>query len=140
MIADIRQAIVNRLRELYPGCKRHVDDIPQKFVKPAFVIFQIDQDYGKRLNSKYRGRISFDIAYFSDMQIHEIKSDCLAVQEVLLREFDYFGTFRALNKNARITDNVLHMTFDVNYSEMKVEDEISMQTQTIKQTINIKKG
>ncbi len=130
MIADIRRAIANKLKELYPDYKRHVDDIPQNFKKPSFVIFSIDQDYSKRLAAKYRGRISFDIAYFSDKPIPEIKSDCLAVQEILLREFDTFGTFKAINKNARITDNVLHMTFDVNYSEMIFKPQVSMQTQT----------
>lgn len=130
MIADIRQAIVNRLRELYPDHKRYVDDIPQDFKKPSFVVFQIDQDYSKRLNTKYNGRISFDVAYFSDKPKQDVKTDCFAVQEALMREFDTFGAFRAINKNARITDNVLHMTFDVNYSEMKVEDQTPMQTQT----------
>ena len=130
MISDIKSAIVYKLKDLFPECKRYTDDIPQKFSKPAFVIFQIDQDYSKRLNSKYNGRISFDVAYFSDKGIADIKSDCFSKQEVLLRGFDTFGAFKALNKNARITDNVLHMTFDVNYSEMKVEDKVPMQAQT----------
>lgn len=116
--------------DLYPRFTRYIDDIPQNFKKPSFVILTIDQDYSKRLNTKYKSRIGFDIAYFSDKPITEIKSDCLAVQEILLREFDYFGAFKALNKNARITDNVLHMTFDVNYSEIKIEDQIPMQAQT----------
>lgn len=128
MISDIKSAIVYKLKELYPDCKRYIDDIPQKFSKPAFVIFEIDQDYSRRLNVKYNGRISFDIAYFSDKSTPDIKSDCYEKQEVLLREFDCFGAFRAVNMNARITDNVLHMTFDVNYSEMKVEPRIPMQT------------
>lgn len=133
MVNDIRSTIKAKLKELYPDdarkIRRHTDDIPQNFIKPAFVIFEIDQDYKKRLNTKYNSRISFDIAYFSDKPSYEVKSDCLEVQETLLRGFDYFGQFKALNKNARITDNVLHMTFDVNYSEMKVEPRIPMQQQ-----------
>lgn len=130
MINSIKTAITQKLKELYPDFKRYTDDIPQKFNKPAFVISEIDQDYSKRLNRKYNGRISFDIAYFSDKPAQEIKSDCLTIQETLLREFDEFGTFKAINKNARITDNVLHMTFDVKYSEMKVTTEVQMQTLT----------
>lgn len=129
MINDIKSAIVYKLRDLYPDHKRYVDDIPQDFKKPSFVVFQIDQDYSKRLNVKYNGRISFDVAYFSDKPKQDVKTDCFVVQEVLMREFSMFGVFRATNKNARITDNVLHMTFDVNYSEMKVEDQTPMQTQ-----------
>lgn len=133
MINDIQLAVVAKLKELFPDnvrkIRRYIDDIPQKFEKPAFVLFEVDQDYSKRLNSKYNGRITFDLAFFSDKPSQEVKSDCLAIQEVLLRGFDYFGALKAVNKNARITDNVLHMTFDVNYSEMRVEASVSMQTQ-----------
>ncbi len=147
MISDIRNAIVYKLKGLYPTCKRYADDIPQKFTTPAFVVFEIDQDYSKRHNTKYNGRISFDVAYFSDKPAPEIKSDCLAKQETLLRGFDYITsykevvdekteekslvanqTYKAINKNARIVDNVLHMTFDVKYSETKVTTEVQMQT------------
>ena len=130
MVNEIINAIAQRLNELYPNYKCHTDDIPQKFTPPAFVIFTIDQDYNKRLNNKYKSRISFDIAYFSNKPKQEIKSDCLTVQENLLRNFDVLKTFKVVNKNARITDNVLHVTFDINYSEMKIEDQILMQTQT----------
>jgi hypothetical protein len=132
MISDIKSAIVYKLKELYPNYTRYTDDIPQKFTPPAFVIFEIDQDYSKRLNTKNKGRISFDVACFSEKGPADIKSDCQATQEVLLQGFDLIGTtskFRVLSKNARITDNVLHMTFDINYSEMKVEGGTLMQSQ-----------
>jgi len=128
MINEIISAIAEKLKELYPGYKRYTDDIPQKFTPPAFVIYTIDQDYSKRIGNIYKSRISFDIAYFSDKAKQEIKSDCLTVQETLLREFDTFGTFKSVNKNVRITDNVLHMTFDVVYSEMICESSELMQT------------
>lgn len=148
MISDIKSAIVYKLKELCPECKRNIDDIPQKFTKPAFVVFQIDQDYSKRLNIKYDGRISFDVAYFSDKGAEDIKLDCFAIQGTLLRGFDYITsynevtdevtnekvlveneTYKVTNKNARITDNVLHFIIDVKYSEMKVENNTKMQTQ-----------
>lgn len=136
MISDIQLAAVAKLKELFPDetrkIRRYIDDIPQEFKKPAFVLFEVDQDYSKRINTKYNGRITFDLAFFSDKATQEIKSDCLSVQETLLRGFDLIGTnnlFRVLNKNARITDNVLHMTFDVNYSETKTTTEGKMKTQ-----------
>jgi hypothetical protein len=134
MINDIKSAIVYKLRDTFPLItKRYTDDnIPQNFARPSFFVSVIDQDHEKRINTKYKGLLGFDVAYFSDKGMTDIKSDCLAKQEILLREFDLIGTankFRVLNKNARITDNVLHMTFDVYYSEMKVEPRIPMQTQ-----------
>jgi len=132
MISEIKSAIVYKLKDVFPLItRRYTDDnVPQNFTTPSFFVSVIDQGYDKRINTKYKGLISFDVAYFSDMGVADIKSDCLAKQEVLLREFDLVGTYRIRNKNARITDNVLHMTFDVNYSEVKVEAMLPMQTQT----------
>lgn len=130
MINDIKSAIINKLKETYPAItKRYTDNVPQKFGKPSFLLSVIDQDYEKRINTKYRSMLSFDLAYFSDKDTATIKSDCLAMQESLLREFDLVGSFRIENKNARTTDDVLHMTFDVKYSEMKTETSMPMQTQ-----------
>lgn len=129
MISDIKQAIVNKLKELYPGYTVYDEDVPQNFRKPSFLITVIEQDYSKRLNNRYRSSLSFDIAYFSDKKT-EIKGDCLLVQLNLLRSFDLIGTYRVKNKKANITDNVLHFTFDINYSEMKIEEFIKMQKQT----------
>lgn len=140
MINDIKSAIVYKLRDIFPLItKRYTDDnIPQSFAKPSFYITVIDQDHEKRMSTRYKGLISFDVAYFSDKGIAEIKSDCLSKQEVLLREFDLIGTeskFWVLNKNARTTDNVLHMTFDIRYSEMKTEVNNPMQTQVTNTTL-----
>lgn len=129
MISDIKQAIVNKLLELYPTYTIYDGDVPQNFKTPSFLITLFDQDYSKRMNSKFKSLLSFDIAYFSDKKITEIKNDCHRVQLDILRSFDLIGTFRAQNKQATITDNVLHVTFDVNYSEMKVETSTPMRTQ-----------
>lgn len=132
MISDVKQAIINKLLEVYPtGYRRYDEDIPQNFKPPAFLVSVIDQSYIKRSCNQYKGLLSFDVAYFSEKVTTEIKADCLRVQEDLLRAFDYVGTFKVLNKDARITDNVLHITFDIKYSEMKSEAFNPMQTQQI---------
>ena len=129
-IKEIKQAIEQKIHELYPSVTIYDENIPQNFKTPAFVIYVIEQEYNKRLDNKYNGRIGFDVAYFSDKLVSEIKSNCLEVQETLLREFNEIGEFRALNKNARITDNVLHITFDIRFSELKLGEFAKMQTQT----------
>lgn len=130
MINNARVAVAQKLKELYPNYRVYADDVPQNFKTPAFVIYIIEQEYNKRLDNKYKGRIAFDVAYFSDKSASEIKSDCITVQETLLREFDTFGAFKAINKNAQITDNVLHVTFDIRFSELKLDEFIPMQKQT----------
>lgn len=124
MINDVKQAIVNKLLELYPTYTIYDEDIPQNFKKPSFLITVIEQNYGKRLDNKYNSTVSFDVAYFSNKGKNEIKSDCQAVQVNLLRAFELVGTFRVQNLQATIVDNVLHITFDVRYSEIKTGEEI----------------
>jgi hypothetical protein len=57
--------------------------------------------------------------------------DAITKQEILLRGFDSVSNYKVKNKAARITDNVLHFTFDIQYYEMSQEEFILMQQQTI---------
>jgi hypothetical protein len=130
MISEIKQAIAQKILGLYPSATVYADDIPQNFKKPSFLLTLIEQNYGKRLDNKFTGTVSLDLAYFSDKGKNEVKSDCQAVQVNLLRAFDLVGTFRAQNLQATIVDNVLHITFDVRYSEIKIERFVKMQSQS----------
>jgi len=130
MISEIKKAIAQKIHEQYPSATIYDEDIPQNFKTPSFLVTVIEQSYGKRLANKYNSTVSFDVAYFSDKKKNEIKSDCQAVMVNLLRAFDLLDTFRARNLQANITDNVLHITFNVNYSELKIEEFAKMQTQT----------
>jgi len=122
MINEIKQAIAQKIHEQYPSSTIYDEDIPQNFKTPSFLVTVIEQNYGKRLANKYNSTVSFDVAYFSNKGKNEIKSDCQAVQENLLRAFDVLGTFRVQNLQATIVDNVLHITFDVMYSEIRKEE------------------
>jgi len=130
MISEIKSAIAQKILEQYPSSTIYDEDIPQNFKTPSFLVTVIEQNYGKRLANKYNSTVSFDVAYFSNKGKNEIKSDCQAVQVNLLRAFDLMGGFRAQNLQATIVDNVLHITFNVNYSELKIEELAKMQTQT----------
>ena len=130
MISEIKQAIAQKILELYPTATIYDEDIPQNFKTPSFLVNVIEQSYGKRLADKYNSTVSFDVAYFSDKKKNEIKSDCQAVMVNLLRAFDLLDTFRARNLQANITDNVLHITFEVSYSELKTNEFVKMQKQT----------
>ena len=130
MISEIKQAIAQKIHEIYPSAAIYDEDIPQNFKTPSFLVTVIEQSYGKRLANKYNSTVSFDVAYFSDKGKNETNSDCQAVQVNLLRAFELVGTFRAQNLQATIADNVLHVTFNVSYSELKIEEFAKMQTQT----------
>ena len=118
MVNDIKQCIVNTLLKVYPGATIYDEDIPQNFKEPSFLITLTEHNYSKRINSKFNGEVSFDISFFSEKEKTEIKNDCIKIQQELFREFDLIATYRPLNKNATIVDNVLHFTFKVKYSEI----------------------
>ena len=130
MVNDVKQAIVDKLNTLFPvadGYTVYADNVPQDCTTPYFLILLTKQVYSKRLNTKYRSTLSFDLAYYSNKETAEIRTDCYGVQEFILRAFDLIGTYRVKNKNIQIADNILHITFDVSYSEMKDESIVYMQ-------------
>lgn len=127
MVNDIKTAIAMKLNALYPACNVYDEDVPQNFKTPSFMIILIEQDYNKRLNSKYKSLLSFDIGYFSDKEDNETKNDCYEVGLNLLRGFDLINGLRVLDKRTTINNNILHFIFNINYSEMKVEESEKMQ-------------
>lgn len=129
MINETKQAIANKLKELYPAHKVYMEDVPQNFKTPSFLLILTDQDYNKLLLNKFKSLLSFDVAYYSDKDKIEIKEDCQDVQINLFRSFDLVGGYRIKSKQAAIVDNVLHFTFSIEISEMFQEDYIKMQKQ-----------
>lgn len=134
MIVDINKAIAKKLLSLYPNTTIYDEKVPQNFKTPSFFILTYDQDYNKRLNNKYKSTINYDISYFPN-DIYK-NNEMYEVRTTLLREIHDLDEFRALNIKSNITDDVLHIMFDVNYSEIKVSDEIKMQN--IKVNENLK--
>lgn len=132
MINSIETAVLKALQVDYPLTiyKYYIDNIPQDYVKPAFFLKVIDTVYDKRLDKKYRSTVTFDLSYYSDLYDEDVIAECINIQISILRILDFAGIYKILNKNARITDNVLHVTFDVAYSEMVTETGTAMQSQT----------
>lgn len=118
MTDEIIAAVEAQLKTLCPTVYRFY--CPQKFKTPSFLISVTDQGYARLLTGSFAGKISLDVQYFSgakSVDIKAIRADCVSMQETLLRGFNLVGGFRCVNKDARITDNVLHFTFDVKYRE-----------------------
>lgn len=126
MISDIKESIKSKLLELYPGNVIYDEDLPETLTKPSFLIQITSQSYNRRIGNRYISDLIFDISYFSDQTA--VRADYIAVQEKLLQSFDLIGTHQVRSKVAKITDNVLHFTFEIRYSEM-VDTEVSVMQQ-----------
>lgn len=133
MIVDINKSIVRKLLSLYPNITIYDEKVPQNFKTPSFFISTYDQDYNKRLNNKYKSTINYDISYFPN-DIYK-NNEMYEVRTTLLREIRDLDEFRTLNIKSNITDDVLHIMFDINYSEMKISDEIKMQNIKVNEDI-----
>ncbi len=130
MINSVKQAIANKLLDVYPaGYTVYDEEIPQNYNRPSFLIQLLEQDYSKRLNSKYKSLMTFDVTYFSNSEVTELRADCQKVMIDLSRAFDLIETYRVHNLKTRITDNILHITFAIRVSEIKTENAILMQQQ-----------
>lgn len=128
MLSVVKEAITNKLKELYPtGYEIYDESLPEPYIKPSFLTTITNQSYQKRLGNRYTSELSLDITYYSDQT--SVRTDCLRIQEDLLRAFDLIGTFQVRNKIAKITDNVLHFTFEIIYSERKEEQASSLMQQ-----------
>ena len=134
MISDVKAAITGKLMELYPAGYGVYDEfVPEAAAKPYFLVSVTNQIYSKRINNKYSSMLSLDITFHSDQAA--VRIDAITKQEELLRGFDFVSNYKVKNKAAKITDNVLHFTFDIQYYEMSPEEFILMQQQTIHTTI-----
>lgn len=128
MISDVKQAIISKLQEVYPtGYTIYDETVPESISKPAFLVTLINHSVSSRLNCRFTNTLTLDLSYYSDKT--DLRADCILVQEELLRKLDIVGAYRALNKNAKIMDNVLHITFEIRYSEMIKESFNLMQQQ-----------
>lgn len=118
MVNEIKQAIADKLHELYPQAAIYDEDIPQGFKTPSFLIVLMETSYKKAIHDKYSASVSFDVAYFPESQ-YETKNECYEVSQIILRAFDVLNGYKIMNKTSSITDNVLHVKFIVKYREIK---------------------
>ncbi len=134
MLENIKEAIINRLLELYPDYTVYDEDMPAEYQKPSFLINVKSQNYMNLLQGKFKNQINFDISYNSNVS-EAIKGDCLSVGQALLTGFDLISNCRINNKKAETIENLLHFTFDIQYSIRKEEVFTKMQKQKMNTNI-----
>lgn len=125
MVNEIKQAIADKLHELYPDAAIYDEDIPQGFKTPSFLIALIESSYQKAIDSKYSASASFDVAYFPAAQ-YEMKNECYEVSQHILRAFDVLNGYKITNKTSSVTDDVLHVKFTVKYREIETYEHEKM--------------
>lgn len=131
-IDTLYKAIAAECREAVPdraGIYR--DNIPQNAEPPFILVLVIDTDVGRRLADRQRIKQSFDVQYFPGGEVQDYRKECEKVKQEMLRRFDVIGadgiSFYVREKNANVTDDVLHFLFSVTYTEYRETAEPKME-------------
>lgn len=133
MIDRLYKSIAAGLKQIRP-CKVYVEDVPQNFMQPSFLITFYEQLPTHGINRKLKNTVGVDISYFPESGSEPFE-ECWRIGEDLSREFAA-ADFKIRNRNLKIVDNVLHFLFDVDYREFLPDNTPAMQT--LAQHTNIK--
>lgn len=133
MIDKLYKSIAAGLKAVRP-CKVYVEDVPQNFAQPSFLIIFYEQEPSRGINGRLKNSVRVDVSYFPESG-NEAFEECWRVGEDLSREFRA-ADFKIRNRNLKIVDNVLHFLFDVDYREYLPGETPAMQT--VSQNTDIK--
>lgn len=122
MFEKLYQAIAAECRAVLPEAKKiYRDNIPQNFETPCVLVLTTNSQTSRGLANKQRFKHSFDVQYFPSEELQNLRKACETAKQTMLRAFDTIeapgASFYVRNKTASITDDVLHMQFDVTYTE-----------------------
>lgn len=128
MINDVYKGISAECKTANPAAKVYRDNIPQNFKTPAFYAELLKFSPSRSLNSKQRISSQFDLQYFPDGEPTEYKTKCIQMQEELSRRFHVLeGSFYVKDRSFKVTDDVLHFQFTVDYTEALITEKTPMQ-------------
>lgn len=126
MVNDLYAGVAAGLKAV-KNCTVYREDVPQGFRIPCFMVTIIDQNPSRGINGRLKNEVSMDILYFPQNEGKaEGQEECWEVGQSLTRELVVPG-FKIRNRNLKITDRVLHFTFDVSCREFREETTPKMQ-------------
>ena len=127
MINEVYRGIVEECRVVSPTVQVYRDHIPQNFIVPAFFVELTGFVPVRSINGKQRVSAHFDLQYFPDGEPKEHITKCIDMQEELVRHFHVLpGSFYVKNRSGKVTDNILHFQFTINYIQAVESEETSM--------------
>ena len=122
MVDILYKAIAAECRSSVPELKKiYRDNIPQNMEVPCILVEITETAANRRLAERQRIKQNFDVQYFPAEESENRRKECEKVKHEMLRRFDVISadgfSFYVRNKNASIVDDVLHLMFDVSYTE-----------------------
>lgn len=127
MVESLYKAIAAECRSSVPELKKiYRDNIPQNMEFPCILVKITETTANRRLSERQRIKQNFDVQYFPGDESENRRKECEKVKQKMLRRFDVVSadgiSFYVRNKNASIVDDVLHLLFDVTYTEYEKKE------------------
>ena len=127
MVESLYKAIAAECRSSVPELKKiYRDNIPQNMESPCILVEITETTVNRRLSERQRIKQNFDVQYFPGDESENRRKECEKVKQKMLRRFDVVSadgiSFYVRNKNASIVDDVLHLLFDVTYTEYEKKE------------------
>ena len=132
MVESLYKAIAAECRSSVPELKKiYRDNIPQNMEFPCILVEIVETTANRRLSKRQRIKQNFDVQYFPGDESENRRKECEKVKQKMLRYFDVISadgiSFYVRSKNASIVDDVLHLMFDVTYTEYEKKEVPKME-------------
>lgn len=127
MVESLYKAIAAECRSSVPELKKiYRDNIPQNMEFPCILVEIVETTAKRRLSERQRIKQNFDVQYFPGDESENRRKECEKVKQEMLRRFDVISaddiSFYVRSKSASIVDGVLHLMFDVTYTEYEEKE------------------
>lgn len=127
MVESLYKAIAAECRSSVPELKKiYRDNIPQNMEFPCIFVEIVETTAKRRLSERQRIKQNFDVQYFPGDESENRRKECEKVKQEMLRRFDVIRadgiSFYVRSKSASIVDDVLHLMFDVTYTEYEEKE------------------
>lgn len=127
-INDIQNAISVKLHEAFgDGYKKYIDEIPQGFKTPAFLIQFLNLEHIRQIGKRWKITTLFNVQYFPENSLSEASNMTLKVQQTLKEITLLNGSLMlGTGANSEVVDGVAHNFVRFNFFLQEVEQKVFM--------------
>lgn len=127
-INDIQNAISVKLYEAFGAdYKKYIDEVPQGFKTPAFLIQFLNLEHIRQIGSRWKVTTLFDVQYFPKSGLSEASNMTLKVQQALKEITLLNGSLMlGTGANSEVVDGIGHNFIHFNFFLQEIEEKIFM--------------
>lgn len=127
-INDIQNAISVKLHDAFGAdYKKYIDEVPQGFVTPAFLIQFLSLEHIRQIGKRWKVTTLFNVHYFPKNGLSEASNMTLKVQQALKEITLLNGSLMlGTGANSEVVDGIGHNFIHFNFFLQEVDEKIFM--------------